>query len=423
MIRYSQERLCDIRADAVIVETDCLGNPNDALWRQIVRGWPEVASLYQSAFERGDLEPGRVVNFQSQGRAAKQVFFLPTRVHPDGRVREEFVDSGLDQIVHQMLDFGSKSVAFAPMGAATGDVMHPGNARGLQWPDVRRRLLYAFSRVPDIELIGLLPVSSFVRPVTIFTDGGAEPNPGRGGYGVVLRFGSHRKELSGGFQHTSNERMELLAAVEGLQALKQPCRVHLHSDSRYVVDTVNDGLLFRLAARQWKRSKAKNLDLWQRFLEAYIAHDVEMVWVKGHSGIEENERCDQLATEAIKRGTLQPDHGFRSGKRSKRSIKQSKQTHAVSVAQDDISVASSRPSTTATSVIAPSATTTTSATLYRPRKEGDHCQHCQTPMVKRRPKQGSTADASASIWYLFCEGCRRFYHLRESSTMSADVIR
>ena len=134
----------------------------------------------------------------------------------------------------------------------------------------------------------MLPRQMIDSPVTIFTDGAAEPNPGRGGYGVVLRFGDHSKELRDGYRLTSNNRMELMAAVAGLEALKQPCRVHLHSDSRYVVDMVSSGLLFRIAAKNFGIRKTKNLDLWQRFLEAYLVHEVDMVWVKGHAGLHES---------------------------------------------------------------------------------------------------------------------------------------
>ncbi|MCH7546073.1 MAG: ribonuclease HI, partial [Planctomycetes bacterium] len=139
------------------------------------------------------------------------------------------------------------------------------------------------------------------QKITIYTDGAAEPNPGPGGYGVVLLMGQHRKELSCGYELTTNNRMELLAVIVSLEVLTKPCSVTVHSDSRYVVDSVVNGAVFRWRDKDWWRTKthkAKNADLWQRFLNVYEQHAVELKWVPGHTGIPENERCDQLAVEA-----------------------------------------------------------------------------------------------------------------------------
>jgi ribonuclease HI len=149
--------------------------------------------------------------------------------------------------------------------------------------------------------------------VEIYTDGAAEPNPGKGGYGVVLLFGKHRKELSEGFELSTNNRMELLAVIIGLEALKKPCMVTVFSDSRYVVDAVEKGSVFRWEKKNWMRTrtaKVKNPDLWKRFLEVYRKHQVTLEWVPGHKGIEENERCDQLAVEAAKSDNLIVDEGY-----------------------------------------------------------------------------------------------------------------
>jgi ribonuclease HI len=149
--------------------------------------------------------------------------------------------------------------------------------------------------------------------VEIYTDGAAEPNPGKGGYGVVLLFGKHRKELCEGFELTTNNRMELLAVIIGLEALKKPCDVTVYSDSRYVVDAVEKGSVFRWEKKNWmrtKREKAKNPDLWKRFLQVYETHTVTLEWVPGHQGIEENERCDQLAMQAAKSDNLNKDEGY-----------------------------------------------------------------------------------------------------------------
>ncbi len=154
-----------------------------------------------------------------------------------------------------------------------------------------------------------------VAKVTIYTDGAAKGNPGRGGYGVVLlapaREGvpPRRKELSAGYRITTNNRMELLAVIEGLEALKyEGCEVTIYSDSRYVVDAVEKGWVLG-----WERknfSGKKNPDLWARFLRAYRRHRVRFVWVKGHAGNPENERCDQLAVAAAESGRLLEDTGY-----------------------------------------------------------------------------------------------------------------
>jgi len=145
--------------------------------------------------------------------------------------------------------------------------------------------------------------------ITIYTDGAARGNPGPGGYGVVLMSGKHRKELSEGFRLTTNNRMELLAVIKALEALKKPgSKVTVYTDSKYVADAVNKGWVF-----QWERNgfkKKKNPDLWKRFLEIFRKHDVRLVWVKGHNNITENERCDQLAVEASQGDNLKPNTGY-----------------------------------------------------------------------------------------------------------------
>jgi ribonuclease HI len=133
--------------------------------------------------------------------------------------------------------------------------------------------------------------------VIIYTDGAASGNPGPGGYGTILMSGVHRKELSGGFACTTNNRMELLAVIVGLEALKQEgCRVTVYSDSAYVVNAVEKKWLF-----EWEKNmfrKKKNADLWQRFLKSYRKHAMKFIWLKGHAGNPLNERCDQLAVAA-----------------------------------------------------------------------------------------------------------------------------
>ena len=142
--------------------------------------------------------------------------------------------------------------------------------------------------------------------VVVYTDGSAKGNPGKGGYGAVMIFGNHRKELSGGFELTTNNRMELLSVIVALESLKkQNISVVVYSDSKYVVNAIEKNWLF-----SWEKnnfSKKKNSDLWIRFLNVYRKHSVRFVWVKGHSNIKENERCDELAVKAAESKNLKKD--------------------------------------------------------------------------------------------------------------------
>ncbi len=149
--------------------------------------------------------------------------------------------------------------------------------------------------------------------VTIYTDGACTGNPGPGGFGVVLIYRDHRRELSRGFRRTTNNRMELLAMIAGLEALKDSCRVTLYSDSQYVVDSINQGWAKRWRENGWKRSKkekARNPDLWTKLLDLLEKRPVDVRWIKGHSGDPENERADFLATRAIKGSRLEIDQAY-----------------------------------------------------------------------------------------------------------------
>ena len=158
-----------------------------------------------------------------------------------------------------------------------------------------------------------------MNKVALFTDGSSRGNPGPGGYGCVLQFVDahgtlHEKELSAGYRETTNNRMELMAAIAGLEALKSPCDVTLYSDSQYLVKAFNDNWIGGWIARGWKNAQkkpVKNPDLWQRLLRAAEPHHVQYVWVKGHAGHPENERCDELATSAADGTHLLTDEGYR----------------------------------------------------------------------------------------------------------------
>ena len=137
------------------------------------------------------------------------------------------------------------------------------------------------------------------KKVQIYTDGACIKNPGPGGYGIILSVNEDRKELSGGYSYTTNNRMELIAAIKGLEALKFPCEVELYSDSQYLVNTMT---------KNWKRKA--NIDLWEELDELCSQHQVKFLWVKGHSGHPENERCDFLARKAAKQPNLPSDSGY-----------------------------------------------------------------------------------------------------------------
>ena len=140
-----------------------------------------------------------------------------------------------------------------------------------------------------------------MKKVEIFTDGACSGNPGPGGYGVILRSNNHIKELSAGYKKTTNNRMELRAVIAGLRALKEKCNVKIYSDSKYIVDAIQKGWANRWEKNNWyrnKNEKALNPDLWRVLLDLLSEHQVEFIWVRGHAGHPENERCDKLAVTA-----------------------------------------------------------------------------------------------------------------------------
>ncbi len=154
--------------------------------------------------------------------------------------------------------------------------------------------------------------------VTIYTDGSARGNPGNGGFGALLSYTNPKgetftRELSGGYRLTTNNRMELMGAIAAVEALTRPCQIELHSDSQYLVNAFNQHWIEGWIRRGWKtaaKKPVKNVDLWQRLLAALEPHDATFIWVKGHAGHAENERCDELACAAADSGRLQEDTGF-----------------------------------------------------------------------------------------------------------------
>ncbi|MBE7035530.1 MAG: ribonuclease HI [Ruminococcaceae bacterium] len=151
------------------------------------------------------------------------------------------------------------------------------------------------------------------KHVTMYTDGACSGNPGPGGWGTILCYGAHRLELSGGYRLTTNNRMEIYAVLSGLKRLKESCIVDVYSDSKYVVDAVNQGWVYGWKKKNWIKSnkeKAQNPDLWQALLDEMQRHDVTFHWVKGHDGHPENERCDEMAVAAYNGDNLAEDTGY-----------------------------------------------------------------------------------------------------------------
>jgi ribonuclease HI len=152
-----------------------------------------------------------------------------------------------------------------------------------------------------------------MKKVEIFTDGACSGNPGPGGYGVVMKYEKHVKELTGGYAETTNNRMELLGAIVALEALKESCEVTVTTDSQYVVNGIEKGWARKWRAMGWMRNKkepALNADLWERLLQAAARHKVRFLWIRGHDGHKENERCDKLAVAAASKPGLPKDEGM-----------------------------------------------------------------------------------------------------------------
>lgn len=210
------------------------------------------------------------------------------------------------------------------------------------------------------------------RPfVEIYTDGGCKPNPGPGGYGAVLLHPKKRAEVSGGFRRTTNNRMEIFAAIAGLEMLKLRCKVTLYSDSQYVVDAIMKGWARSWKRKNWWRTKterAANADLWERLLDLCERHEVEFRWVRGHAGNRENERCDQLAMEALRKADLRADEGY-----------------------ENKPVGDVRPEI----------------------QDGEPCHKCATPVVKRAGKSKPVQNYYYEF-HLWCPKCAIAYHVESA---------
>ncbi len=218
--------------------------------------------------------------------------------------------------------------------------------------------------------------STPLPPVQIYTDGGCEPNPGPGGYGVVLIHPKKRAEASGGFRKTTNNRMEIFAVIAGLEMLRQPCKVTVYSDSEYVVNAMTKGWVESWKRKQWWRNKterALNYDLWGRLDALCQRHRVEFRWMRGHAGHAENELCDQLATAALRQANLPADVGYEN------------KPEADGVRPD--------------------------------MQEGDPCHKCSTPVIKQQGKRKPKQDYYYEF-YLLCPKCETAYQVESAKRVA-----
>ena len=203
--------------------------------------------------------------------------------------------------------------------------------------------------------------------VEIYTDGGCDPNPGKGGYGVVLLHPKKRAETSGGFRLTTNNRMEIYAAIAGLELLKQPCKVTLYSDSQYLVKAMMEGWVATWKKKGWWRTnteRPENVDLWQKLDGLCQQHPVEFRWLKGHAGNRENERCDELSMIALRQPNLPADQGYEN-----------------------------KPVTEG----------------VRPAiQEGEPCRKCSAPVIKQTSRKQPKGDYYYE-YYLWCPKCQTTY--------------
>lgn len=228
-----------------------------------------------------------------------------------------------------------------------------------------------------------------IPKVELYSDGGAEPNPGKGGYGVILSHKGYRKEFCQGYKLTTNNRMELMGVIVGLKQLKTKSEVQVYTDSKYVVDGIEKGWAERWKKNNWLRTKnemAINSDLWKRLLELCSEHIVKFNWIKGHVGHLENERCDFLASTAIKSNNLLEDEGFdgisNNHLSSNSVLSKVPQLHPV----------------------------------IKIKNVGDLCRKCQTPVEKRIPKNKKIKKDQVYYfeYYLYCPKCQEMYLVEEA---------
>lgn len=223
-----------------------------------------------------------------------------------------------------------------------------------------------------------------IPDIQLYSDGGAEPNPGKGGFGVILSYKGVKKEFFKGYEMTTNNRMELMGVIFGLEQLKTKSNVQVFTDSKYVIDGITKGWAEKWKKNGWKRDKnniAINYDLWDRLLNAISEHIVEFIWVKGHSGHLENERCDALANCGINSNDLLVDVGYES-----KNVESEQSTLDV--------------------------TTLYSQNKIKIEKEGDKCRKCKVPVLKKVRSNTKKLKPNQTYYFdyvLLCPSCNTMY--------------
>lgn len=234
--------------------------------------------------------------------------------------------------------------------------------------------------------------------VNIFTDGGAEPNPGKGGFGVIMTYKGHRKEFSQGYVLTTNNRMELMGVIFGLEQLKKPAIVNVYSDPKYVVDGISLGWAEKWKAKNWFRTgskKAINHDLWEKLLELISKQrSVTFNWIKGHDGHNENERCDQLANIALNGEELVEDLGYLQSEKEASDFGNTPQLKDTKSKQKVLA-------------------------------DGDLCRKCDTPVIKKQTKKKNIKPNQAYYfeYYLLCTNCKTMYMVDASKRFDIEQDR
>lgn len=230
-----------------------------------------------------------------------------------------------------------------------------------------------------------------IPEISLYSDGGAEPNPGKGGFGVIMSYQGRKKEFSQGYLLTTNNRMELMGVIDGLERLKTKSIVNVFTDSRYVIDGIEKGWAVKWKSKNWYRTrtqKAVNADLWDKLLTLIAKQQsVKFNWVKGHAGHLENERCDELANFALNGENLLIDLGYEPNEKPLEFDKESGQQFHNKV-----------------------------------EKEGDQCRKCNTAVIKKHPKkkEAKLNQTYYFDYYLFCPGCKTMYFVEDAKR---DVVK
>jgi len=233
-----------------------------------------------------------------------------------------------------------------------------------------------------------------IPEIDLFSDGGADPNPGKGGFGVILSYKGRKKEFSQGYQSTTNNRMELMGVIFGLEKLKTKSIVNIYTDSRYVIDGITKGWAIRWKSNDWYKSKlqkAINPDLWERLLNLISEHEnVTFHWVKGHDGHSENERCDELASMALNGTNLIEDIGF--------IFKE---------------VTNNKPDKSTFEYL---------PNYNKVKSEGDLCKKCGVKVIRKETKKKNIKDTQTYYfeYYLLCPQCKTIYMIEEAKR---DIIK